>query len=630
MAHPDESFGNKDTEAATRVPGSEGKPRHKAKGSINPNSRVDVKRLRESMNWSDKQLSPFRDRYYESLRFYAGNRYGSNTRMDKTPLNLLHLAVNIWLRQLVAATPRCLVLTRMPELKPSAYELEIATDYMLREINFGSSLSECVRSAIFSVGAMKVGITSKYLAEGTKFTSAGGQPYADPILFEDLLFDMTARREEECDWIGNRYTLPYEMVMANPDFSKKVKDALKPRSELGDTNNFGGREKNNSHNLSQSDSPDRVEYDEVVELVDVWIPRENVFVTLPVQDGLGPLETRDWEGPEKGPYHILGFSRVPGNIIPVGPVQQIHDLQDVITRMFNQLADQGLRQKTLTLADGPSVASGDAAAVMEAHDGQVIQVTNPDGIRELKQGGIDPGSQAFLVYLRELLSYSGGNIDALGGLAQQAGTLGQEELLASSSSQMIQDMQQRVVDFTQKIVKDLAWYMYTDPTIELPLVKNIKDYGEISFNYGPQDRNEDYFNFHFQIQPYSLQGKGPSQRLQQLRALMQGEILPLAPQLEQFGVTLNLSKYMEIQSKYGDLPEIEDLLSSEQPTPYEDMMMAQAAAGERPTQSPVTQRNYTRKNIPTGGTKQNQDADMVKTLMGQAGQQQKQGGPTGG
>ena len=629
MSHPDESFGNKDREPATRVQGSEGR-RHKPKGSINPNSRVDVRRLRESMEWSDKQMSPFRDRYYESLRFYAGNRYGSNTKLDRTPLNLLHLAVNIWLRQLVASTPRCLVLTRMPELKPSAFELEIATDYMLREINFGDSLSECVRSAIFTQGVMKVGITSKYLAEGTKFTSTAGQPYADPVLFEDWLFDMTARREEEWDWCGNKYTLPYEMVMENKDFDKKVRDALRPRSVLGDSNNFGGRERHQSHNLSKSDSPDRVEYDERVEVYDLWIPRENLFVTLPVQQGLGPLQVKEWEGPERGPYHVMGFTKVPGNIIPVGPVQQIHDLQDVITRIFNQLTDQGLRQKTLTLADGPSVANGDAAAVMEAHDGQVIQVTNPDGIRELKQGGIDGNSQAFLVYLRELLSYSGGNIDALGGLAQQAGTLGQEELLASSSSQMIQDMQQRVVEFTQRIVKDLAWYMYTDPTIELPLVKNIKDYGEISFNYGPQDRNEDYFNFHFRIQPYSLQGKGPQQRLQIIQQLMQTTLLPLAPQLEQFGHTLDLGKFLEIVSKYGDLPEIEDLLSSQTPTPYEDMMNAQAAAGERPTQSPVTSRNYTRKNIPTGGTQQSRDADMIKTLMNGGEGQQSQGGPTGG
>jgi hypothetical protein len=566
------------------------------------------------MEWSEKQLSPFRDRYYETLTVYAGNRYGNNTKLSSTPLNLLHLAVDIWLRQLVASTPRCLVLTRMPELKPSAFELEVATDYMLNEINFGDSLSECIRSAIFCQGVMKVGITSKYLAQGTRFTETSGQPFADPVLFEDFLFDMTARREEEWDWCGNRYTIPYEMVMDNPNFDKKVKDAIRPRTGPGD-DNFGGREKSKSHSLSTSDSPDKVEYDERIEVFDLWIPRENILVTLPVQNGLGPLEVIDWEGPERGPFHTVGFSRVPGNVVPIGPAQQIHDLQDVITRLFNQLTDQGLRQKTLTLADGTAVANGDAAAVMEAHDGQVIQVTNPDSIRELKQGGIDGNSQAFLVYLRELLSYSGGNIDALGGLAQQAGTLGQEELLAQSSSQMIQDMQQKVVDFTQRIVHDLAWYMYTDPQIELPLVKSIKDYGEISFNYGPDDRQEDYFNFHFRIQPYSLQGKGPAQRLQLIQSIMQNTLLPLAPQLEQFGQTLDLAKYMEIISKYGDLPEIEDLLSSEIPTPYEEMMTAQAAAGERPTQSPVTQRNYTRKNVPTGGTQQNRDAQLMGKLM---------------
>lgn len=611
--HPDERFGSRDNEDPTSVPGSE------SRGGINPNRDVDVQRLREAIKWSEEKLRPFRERFYDSVRYFAGNRYGANTELDKTPINMLHLAVEVWLRQLAAQTPRSLVFTRMPELKASAYELEIATDYLLQQINFGDSLSECVRSAIFTMGIMKVGITSKYLADGSNFTAASGQPYADPIMFEDWIHDMTARRKEEWDWCGNRYRLPYDLVKENPDFDKKVLSTLRPKDQTqGDGVALGERTERTSH-LSSAQDATREDYREQVELIDLWIPGDNLFVTIPAQEGLKPLLVREWEGPDKGPYHLLGFSGVPGNIIPSAPAQQVHDLQDLMTQMFNQLSRQALRQKTLTIADGRAEADGTAERIMQGQDGQVIRTNHIDSVKEFKYGGVAPESQAFLVYARELFSYLGGNIDAMGGLAQQAGTLGQEELLVQSSSEMIRDMQAKVLHFTKNVITDLSWYMYTDPLIELPLTKHIEDYGEIPFVYTPEDRREDFFSYQFDLQPYSLQSKGPSQRLQGIMQLFTQVLLPLAPQMQGMGMTLDLRKFVDLISKYGDFPELESLVSSESPTPYEEMLEAQQSpASDRGRQSPVTQRNYTRESVATGGTQQARDSKLQENLLNSA------------
>lgn len=613
-AHPDRSFSD----------GVKDERLHSKARGINPNNQVDVSRLRESITWSEKKLHPFRERYYDAVRVFAGNRYGSNTDLDKTPMNLMHLAVEIWLRQLAAQTPRALVLTRMPELKTGAFELEVATDYLLKTINFGDALSECVRMAIFQMGIMKVGLTTPYMADHN-WTSAAGQPYADPVLFEDWVHDMTARRKEEWAWCGNRYRLPYDLVMDNPDFDKKVLRNLKPREE-GDYTEGLSQQQERTSKLSSSPDATSVDYLEQVELIDLWIPGDNLFVTMPAQEGLQPLLVKEWEGPQHGPYHILGFSGVPGNVIPAAPAQNVYELQTMITQLFNQLARQAIRQKTLTIVDGRAEADGTAERIMSGQDGQVIRTSHIDGVKEMKYGGVAPENQAFLVYAREIFSYLGGNIDAMGGLAQQAGTLGQEELLVQSSSEMIRDMQAKVLAFTKNVVHDLAWYMYTDPFIELPLTKKIEDYGEVPFIYAPEDREANFFDYHFEIQPYSLQHKGPQQRLQTIMQLMQTTLLPLSPQLEQMGITLNLQKFIELVSKYGDLPEIEDIISSELPTPYEEMMIGQGVGSpgggtrDRALASPVSQRNYRRENVATGGTQQSRDHDLQKSLMSAAGQ----------
>lgn len=598
-------------------PGSE--PTNES-GVVTPARDVDTVRLRDAMNWSLKKLKPFQERYFEAIKFFAGSRYGENNDCQKTPMNLLRLAVEIWLRQLAAQTPRALVVTPVPDLKTAAFELEIATDFLLNEIGFGDSMSEVVRTALFGMGIMKIGITEPYLAEGSAFSKSVGQPYADPVLFEDWIHDMQARRPDEWDWCGNKYRLPLEAVMENKDFNKKVRDMLKPQSTAGGPEDLTGVTVK-SNRLSVSETSVTESYRDWVDIYDIWLPAEGLIVTMPVQDGLDPLMVREWNGPKHGPYHMLGFTKVPGNLVTTGPVQGVYDVQDVITRLFNHMTDQALRQKTVTIADGRAVEDGTAERIMESVDGQVIRTSHIEGVREMKYGGVDPGVQAYTVWLREIFSYLGGNIDAMGGLAQQAGTLGQEQLLVSSSSEMIRDLQSKVVDFTKRTVKDLAWYMYSDPHIELPLTKKIEGYGEVDFNWTPSDREADFFKYHFDIQPYSLQNKGPAQRLQTIMSLTQGLLLPLAGQMQMWGMQLNIQKLIEIIGKYADLPELSDLITTEIPTSYEQMYNTNEGVGvtNKPAKPPVTQRNYTRSNVQSGGTMQNQDRQLMQSLMSAAG-----------
>jgi hypothetical protein len=595
----------------------------KGKSKLNLLDAVDVDRLRDSMSWSAKQMMPFREQYVNSVGHYAGSRYGDQVNVDKTPVNLLRMAVEIWIRQLISQTPRALVLTRSNEMKVAGYELELALNFLMEKIRFGDNMAEVVRSAVFLLGAMKVGLSSQYMPHGSGYSSEGGQPYAEPILLEDFLYDFNARRQEEWDWCANRYRMPYDLVMDNPDYSKRARDRLSPTTERmsDDSPDSGSSETTSS--LSSGNAITKTEYRKHVELWDVWIPGDNLFVTIPLQHGLEPLMVREWEGPEHGPYHLLAFSKVPGNIMPSAPAQHLFDLQELLTQLFNKLGRQAKRQKTITVASGQAVADGTAQRVMDAEDGQVLHTSHIDSVKEMNYGKVDPANLSFVVYLKELFSYMAGNLDAMGGLSQQGDTLGQEQLLVQSSSQMLQDMQAKVVTFTSEVIKDLSWYLYTDPFIELPLSKTIESFGEIPFIWGPGNRKHDFFGYDFRVEPYSLQHKGPQQRLSTIMQVVTQVLLPLAPQMSEWGLSLNLRKFVELVAKYSDLPELQELVSSDVPlSPEPGISKEQATPGRRPLQSPSTTRNYVRTNVSGGRNPQSQTADLMRSMMSGGGKEE--------
>ncbi|MEG7677136.1 hypothetical protein U2060_15455, partial [Listeria monocytogenes] len=74
---------------------------------------------------------------------------------------------------------------------------------------------------------------------------------------------------------------------------------------------------------------------------------------------------------------------------------------------------------------------------------------------------------------RDWFSYVAGNLDTLGGLGNSAPTLGQEQLLSSSSNGKMQSMQGEVVKWTTSIIKALAWYVWSDPDCRIRTLDKI-------------------------------------------------------------------------------------------------------------------------------------------------------------
>ena len=571
-------------------------------------------RLLEAVDYSRRRMQPFREQRLAAVRAYVGSNYGEMGASEKVPLNLMQMAINIYRRQVAARAPQALIVPRDPRLAATADDFELALNWLIKEIDLEASISQWVIDAMFSVGVLKVGISPGKQWEIEGYLHDAGIPFADVVDFDDFVFDMNSKRWDLCQYVGNRYTLPYEAAM-----DMKLFDEELTPTTLTDYNEQGD-ERVSILQTGGSWNPQRG-YMDLVELWDLWLPFDNLLVTVQCVDNSGIASGKvvrvvDWDGPETGPFHILSFGDVPGNIMPLPPAQSMLDLHDAANRVFRKIVRQADRQKTLTVVSNG--AEEDARRIINANDGDTIRADNPQATREARYGGPDAASIAFLLQLKDLFVYLGGNLDVLGGLGRQANTVGQESLISRSANMLIADMQDRTTTAVRKVIESLADYLWNDPVAAPKVLKKIGDTGlSIPIEFSQDIREGDLLDYMVEIAPYSMQSRTPAERLSTLSQLMTNFVIPLAPQLQQRGIGIDMDEFMAIMSKYSNLPEMERILER---IPQEEMALMQQAAGggERPLQSPITTRTNVRENV-SGATRQGADQESMRMLMSMAG-----------
>ena len=368
--------------------------------------------------------------------------------------------------------------------------------------------------------------------------------------------------------------------------------------------------------LTVGGGPDPDRWREVVELQDLWLPMEGLLVTIPVEEQEGdwkPLRIVEWNGPERGPYRKLWHTSVPGQLMPLPPADAWQDLHELANSLMRKLANQAERQKTI----GIFTDRGDnAQRINETADGEWARSDDPTSAKEVSLGGVSQTNFGFLNFVLQQFSYQAGNLDTLGGLSPQADTLGQEKLLSTSASVRMQSMQKTVTRETKKVLSDLYWYMWTDPLIDMPLVKRVPESDiEIPTRFRAGDLEGDYGQYNLDIVPYSMQGRSPAERLQTLTAIFQQFLMPLAGQLAQQGGQIDFAALIKKIGKLSNMEaDLVDIIKFGDP-PEEPVDPGGGGYGDGAGKPAVTSRTYERVNRP-GATRQGAQQALTSQLMG--------------
>ena len=583
---------------------------------MDPYNETDRGRLARSIQHDYRQLEPFRSLVSSLAEEYAGPEYGNSSRPKREQLlNLMRQAALGYTMSLAANRPQVLLSTHHGHLKPFAMHYQQSTNNLLKEIRVEETIRQWILDAFFCLGVIKVHLAdSGEVQLETDLWMDPGKPFASNIALDNFCFDMSATKWSEVKYAADSYRVPFE-YLKNPElFDQDVVKTLQPTSKYAHANDEERLER-----ISLGSEVDDDEYEPMIDLCDVWIPANGMVYTFAIdsRDKFTikgpPLAEMVWDGPEFGPYHLLGFCRVPENIMPASTAAHLSGLARLANNLMRKMKRQAHRQKqvqTFTPAGKDS-----ARKAKMANDGDWVEVKDTNEIGVLDLGGVNPNTQAFALDVVDKFDRMGGNLQAKLGLGSQAGTLGQDELIHAAASNEEAFMQTHVLEAVQRLVRDLGWMLWVDEVNVYPgsmPIEGAEGYS-VDTTWTPEDREGDFFDYNFDVDVYSMPYQSPQQRVQQLSGLVTGIFAPLMPMLQQQGGLINLQKLTDIYSDLLNEPRLREVVQ------FSAMVPDMDTPGPAGTQPPHTTREYVRRNVPTGGTPQSRSHTMQQTLM-QGGQ----------
>jgi hypothetical protein len=519
-------------------------------------------KLARALKASDQQLDPFREQRRRNWERITNTFLPNETReyhQLETPVNLMEMALTTYRTRLVVRNPKVMVKARRQQLLAEAREFELALNMLLNEIDLKTTLRTAVDEAILSAGIVKVAMVAPEHSEMMGYRHDGGQPFADPVYLEDFLFDPAARRFESAEWIADRYRVPADMVRNSPLLDPKRKDKIKGDGQRSPSGLDTGVRTDAAAALQTGALGGDEELNEHVWLCDVYLTREQVVETYLWSDGEiqgEPLWSVEWEGPERGPYHMLVFGQTPGTPIPLPIAHTWAPMHDVVNALWRKLAIQAKRQKTILPFRGDQ--QDDAEKINRATDGAAVSVSARDLPKEVRLGGPDNQVIGITATMMQLFNRAAGNLDALGGLGPSSGTVGQDRIISEQANERLKDMQSRLHSFVKGIVESLGDMEYNDPVKERVITKRV-GIVEVESQYGPDRREADFREFNLDIVPYSMEDRTPTERAAQLREVM-AELAQYEPMLAQSGGSLRIDEYIREIGRLMDEEELMDRL----------------------------------------------------------------------
>lgn len=579
------------------------------------NSPVDYNRLACAINAARLILKVPRENTLAIVREAAGSRYANASAERVTKLNLLGIYQSIVAPLLVSNEPRYYLST--PD-HPNRASVRIEQDWLNEQcvhIGLADVGRSLVTNALYSTGILKIALATPCDAAMEAWGITAGEPIASSIDLDDWVYDVSAKDFQYAAFAGHRYRCPIEV--AKKMYRKKAED-LSPAAD--EQYNREGDERL-QRILKGTYTAD--EFEPHVELWEIYLPRHGLVCTLADQDVLNadqkgnaqPLWVQKWVGAPTGPYLFLKFATVPGQALARSPMSDLYELHVDANNVSRKVNNTLRRLKEITIYARNQ--SHDATAIRDSVDGDMVPVDNPDKIQQVVTAGAAvQGLFVALATYKDLFSFSGGNLELLGGRAAQSKTATQDKILAANAGGGISSMHDQVSKILSAAGENLLWYAHHHP--QLVMESEYKPAGSrgvlrrLHPAGGPHpNRDFPFKRSKLRIDPYSVRYRDPQERL----AFVQGVVTmftPLLPMLAQQGVALDANGLVQLFAELGDCPELVDAFTIAQQQAGQG-----AGVSHERTLAPQTDRSYTRTNNPQPQGAQQQMAEMSPSDFGQ-------------
>lgn len=566
--------------------------------------------LRQAIRESRRAMQPFRQNRIKFVKQLVGRHYSKSGSPHQVPLNWIDLFTYTLARFLVPDNPQILLTAKEREKIAAFGAVQEHGNETMRKMNLGETLRSWAFEALFApVSALMVGPNQW---SGTHpFT---GQDLwsvtADVVDFEDLIVDMGAPTLSSVTYIGHLYDVPLEQAQKSDTFGRKVRSRL-TQTDLSNSLEGETSIRGITRGL-HAWSRQEYSFEPMVRLLDVWLPDYGVVLTMPEELDDVVLHERKWDGPQRGPYHLLKFKPVPGQTMGVPPVATVYDMHDALNSVIRKSVRQAQRQKTVL--GYRSGKERDAENIRDADDGEIVPMTDTGAVQEFRFGGADGPGTALVMMIRDWLDFASGNLSAIAGLGPQSETATQDQMILQSASKLVDDMQKRLVRSTTDVCRDLVDYIIRDDLLNTKVEMRHPGYPEaLLVPLRHKDLPADMTSDDVELDVYSMQYQTPSSRMQTINALLD-RVLQAWPIIQENGGAVDLQVYFEEMGRLTQWRRLSELVTFDRPGAYNGQAANGQGAGG-PSRPPTTNRITTRVNRP-GTTRQGKEQALIAHLQG--------------
>lgn len=522
-------------------------------------SAVSPQKLQRAAHLGIERFKNFRNARVMFLRNYVGQYYDqASGQVGTEALNLIYNAIRNLIPNIVMNFPKHTIESRFLANKDYGELLELALSDHDKKIKIRDVYRRVIVDSIFTLGILKTGLAesdSVYALDAYDHIDVG-EIYTECVDFDNFVVDPNSREHmfRDAAFMGDKICVPRQKLLESGLYNN---DLIMRLPRVGGQHVETKAEEFSRHKIRDSNPDLRLQ--EEVELIELWVPEADAVVTIPgAKDIVLPdfLRVDDYYGPDDGPYTFLSMSPpVPGNPLPVPMVGVWNDLHTLSNRMAKKIIDQAERQKDIV--GYRRAAADDAQEALDASDGEAVAMEDPDGLRVHSFGGQQQSNEVHLASLNNWFNMVASNPEALAGQRFDSSSATEARILANNANIGLEDAKDLVYQMGSTEARKRAWYMHTDPFINLPLVRRVEipptigqgpmgptvlqpgQLVDVQVYLTPEARSGDFLDFSFDIRPESMGRKDSQARY--LEAMdFAVKILPAALQAAQAALMMGI------------------------------------------------------------------------------------------
>jgi hypothetical protein len=500
-----------------------------------------TQRLRISCDKWREIMEPVLQKRKSMLASFCSNYFETGNGVVH-PLNLIDRGVTTMVPWLAMNNPEVQIESRgHPSLRSVAFRQQLAINFWMEDVRFADEImSRMVFNSMFGMGITVSGLAKKKDIQWRGHALEVGYPYVEVLDDSQYVCDPLCTRRASAEFEGHIY--PLGIDYAKEFFGSKYADKI-----VSDPKTLEG----SPDTITKTGQPVG-SIREQAYFMDVYLPDEKTIITVfPFKDG-PILRTTPYEGPDDGPYNMLGYKFMPDHPIPVPPVWGWMDMDTTVNVILQKMRQQAERQKDVVLyADD---AAEDAERIKSAEDGDLIRCDAPDRVRKESFGGSNPVNYQWVDWMEHKASMQGGNLDLLGGTGGQSDTFGQDRMQMGNATRIVSYMEHRTHAEAGNILRKILTHIWRNPFTDVKSFVDLKGVGRIPVEFNKAMKSGDIYDYVLKVVPFSMQRMSPEQKQQLMLNLLNGWILPTLPLAAQQGQQLNVKG---ITQQLGRLSQID-------------------------------------------------------------------------